>query len=115
VSGKITFQAASPFLYIEDLLADQPGPTRQGTILFLSHSSHWTTAESDDAAIARFLEALPERFHPVTICVYWRDFNLQHHHEFANRGFRIVSAGHIYEAASIFPTISVVPIIRVLE
>jgi hypothetical protein len=38
----------------------------------------------------------------VTVCVYWRDHELGHHKAFAVEGFKIVSAGHIYDRAFLF-------------
>ena len=99
---KATFRAAAPYLYAVRLLEAQPRPSRQGTLFFLSHSSHWVTARSDFDGIRRQLAQLPPDFHPVTVCIYWRDHELGHHKAFAERGFKIVSAGHIYDRAFLF-------------
>jgi hypothetical protein len=99
---KATFRAAAPYLYAVRLLEPQPRPARQGTLYFLSHSSHWVTARSDFDGIRRQLAQLPSDFHPVTVCIYWRDHELGHHKAFAERGFKIVSAGHIYDRAFLF-------------
>lgn len=99
---KATFRAAAPYLYAARLLEPQPQPARQGTLFFLSHSSHWVTARSDFYGICRQLAELPADCHPVTVCVYWRDHELGHHKPFAEKGFRIVSAGHIYDPAFLF-------------
>lgn len=98
-TGKATFRAAAPYLYAARLLEAQPRPARQGTLFFLSHSSHWITTRSDFDGIRRQLAELRADFHPITVCVYWRDHELGHHKAFAEKGFKIVSAGHIYDRA----------------
>jgi len=88
---------ASPFVYLQKLYQDIPQPTRKGTLFFLSHSSHYITAETDFEAVAQMLLALPEAYHPVTICIYWRDYQLGRHQLFAQLGFKIVCAGHMFD------------------
>jgi hypothetical protein len=101
-TGKATFRAAAPYLYAARLLESQPRPLRQGTLFFLSHSSHWATVRSDFEGIRRQLAQLPADLQPVAVCVYWRDHELGHHKPFAESGFKIVSAGHIYDPAFLF-------------
>ncbi|MGH8177405.1 MAG: hypothetical protein ACREV5_14180, partial [Steroidobacter sp.] len=101
-SSQVVFRAASPFLYLEDLVDKRGLPEPQGTLFFPSHSTHWVTAVSEFDALADRLAALPERFHPISVCVYWRDFLLGHHDAFVRRGFRIVSAGHMYDSNFLF-------------
>src|SRR5262245_41693568 len=99
-TGKVTFRTAVPYLYAVRLLEEaQPRPARQGTLFFLSHSSHLETVRTDFDGVRRQLTQLPADFHPVTVCVYWRDHELGHHKAFAEQGFKIVSVGHIYDRA----------------
>lgn len=70
---------------------------RQGTIVFPSHSTHHIAAKFDFIAYAQKLENLPERFKPVVVCIYWKDYLLGHHLEYINRGIKVVTAGHIYD------------------
>lgn len=95
--NKIAMAGASPFLYVKELMIHQPQPDRRGTLFFPAHSTHHITAEMSFELIAEKLSTLDTRFHPITICIYWRDFNLGHHREFENKGFQIVSAGHMYD------------------
>jgi hypothetical protein len=99
---KATFRTAAPYLYAARLLEPQPRPARQGTLFFLSHSSHWVTTRSDLDGILRRLAELPSDFQPITVCIYWRDHQLGRHEAFTERGFKIVSAGHIYDRAFLF-------------
>lgn len=93
---KVVLEGAMPFAYLSDML---PGelPSRQGTLFFLSHSTHRVTALSDFERLADELVALPQAFQPVSVCIYWRDFLIDHHLAFQKRGLRIVSAGHMFD------------------
>ena len=94
---------ASPFLYLLKLLkSDAVMTKRQGTIFFPSHSTHHIKANADFQALASKLDALAEEYHPITVCIYWKDFNLGHHLPFANRGMKIVSAGHMFDPYFLF-------------
>jgi hypothetical protein len=95
--GKIAVRGASPFLYVQDLVAQQPQPRREGTLYFLSHSTHWVTTVSQFERLAAELAELPAKFKPVNVCVYWRDYLLGHHEAFVRRGLRILCAGHMYD------------------
>jgi hypothetical protein len=75
---------------------------RNGTLFFLPHSTHWDTAEVDLKEIESRLHRLPAWMHPITICVYWKDFNLGQSRYFARAGYRIVSAGHIFDRNFLF-------------
>lgn len=86
--------SASPFLYTIALLGEKVIKQRHGTIYFPHHSTPAITASMDNEMLAEKLQQLDTRFQPITVCIYWRDFNLGHHLPFIRRGFRIVSAGH---------------------
>ena len=101
-TGKKVFLSAAPFLYLVEMLQDQPQPARQGTIFFPQHSTHHVTAETDFEGLAEELAQLGSEYQPVTVCIYWRSFNLGHHLPFEKRGMRIVSAGHMYDPAFLY-------------
>jgi hypothetical protein len=94
---KLVLDAAAPFLYVRELLADQAGPNRSGTIFFPSHSTHHIEARYSVDEIAVRLRQLDEKYAPITICLYWRDVNAGLQDVYARHGFRVVSAGHIYD------------------
>jgi hypothetical protein len=60
------------------------------------------TVEQSGTALAEKLLRLPAEYQPVTVCVYWRDFNLGHHRPFEERGMRVVSAGHMFDPDFLF-------------
>lgn len=101
-TDKVVIPSAAPLLYLGDLLKDHTQPERKGTIFFPAHSTYWVTVESDYEALAEELSSLDREFQPVTICVYWRDFNLGHHLPFQSRKMPIVSAGHIFDPLFLF-------------
>ena len=101
-TGKVVVKGATPFIYLVDLLGSQVPGTRAGTLFFLSHSTHRVTAISDFEALAERLARLPAKFHPVRVCIYWRDLHLNHHLPFKQRGMQIVSAGHMFDPYFLF-------------
>jgi len=101
-TDKEVFLSASPFLYLVEMLQGQPQPARQGTIFFPQHSTHHVTVEMDFECLAEKLTQLDSEYQPVTVCIYWRSFNLGHHLPFQKRGMRIVSAGHMYDPAFLY-------------
>jgi hypothetical protein len=94
---------ASPFTYIPELI-DKNGSikTRRGTIFFPAHSTQNVTSEMDYDALAEKLVSLDEDYQPITVCIYWKDYNDGAYKAFENRGLRIVSAGHIFDSEFLF-------------
>lgn len=93
---------ASPFLYVVELLKNQPKPSRKGTIFFPSHSTHYITSQMDFELLAEALTNLPSEYQPITVCLYWKDFNLNRHIPFKEKGLSIVSAGHMFDPLFLF-------------
>lgn len=101
-TNKYIVYSTYPFVYVVEMLSSQPKPERRGTMFFPTHSTHHVTAQMDFEAMAEELKQLDEQYQPVTVCVYWRDFNLGHHLPFQERGLSIVSAGHMHDPAFLF-------------
>ena len=70
---------------------------RTGSIYFPSHSTHHIKSTIDSDAIISKLQKLPDVYKPVTICMYWKDIQHGEHENYLKHGFKIVSAGHIYD------------------
>lgn len=94
---KLRIRAATPFAYLGALMGEAPGVRRSGTLFFPAHSSHRITAEADFEGIAERLLQLEDKYQPVSVCIYWRDYELGRHRPFLARGFRVVTAGHIFD------------------
>jgi hypothetical protein len=101
-SRKLVVAGTAPFEFVCRLMADRPKPQRRGTLYFPAHSTHGVTAETDHAAIADALARLDARYHPIRICIYWKDYLAGRHLPYAARGFEVVSAGHMYDPAFLF-------------
>jgi len=92
---KKLYPSASPFVYLTELYKSSPQPERKGTIFFPSHSTDLITAQFSIDALIEKLQKLDEIYQPITICLYWRDYQLGRHLPFQAKGFPVVSAGHI--------------------
>jgi hypothetical protein len=99
---KVIIPSASPFLYVADLLQDQPQPERQGTIFFPVHSIKNVHVQMNFDLMAEQLSELNAEYQPVTVCIYWQDYLLGYHLPFQQRGLRTVSAGHRYDPDFLF-------------
>ncbi len=92
----ILIDGCSPWLYLNR--ASMPiRATRVGTIAFPVHSSHHITAATDDGQYASFLSALPEDRRPVSVCMYWRDIQLNRHEPYIRKGLEVITAGHMFD------------------
>ena len=101
-TNKVVLPAASPFVYLAELLGKQSNHKREGTIFFPAHSTHYVTAMMNFEKLATDLEQLDDKYKPISVCIYWRDFNLGRHKIFKEKGFRIVSAGHMFDPWFLF-------------
>lgn len=98
----LPLRSAVPFAYLPKLLGEIPLDERTGTLFFPSHSSHRVTAEADFEGMAEAIARLDARYRPVTVCIYWRDYELGRHRPFVERGLRVVSAGHLFDPDFLF-------------
>jgi hypothetical protein len=101
-TGKVVIRSAPPFAYAARLLEGEPAPQRSGTLFFPSHSTHRITWHADFDGLAEALLGLDGKFQPVTVCLYWRDYELGRHLPFARRGLPVVSAGHMFDPKFLF-------------
>lgn len=99
---KLPLRSAVPFAYLPKLLGGAPPAGRSGTLFFPGHSSHRATAQADFAGMAEALTRLEAKYQPVTVCIYWREYELGRHRPFLERGLRVATAGHIFDSAFLF-------------
>ena len=64
-----------------------------GSLFFRCHSTGVTQLKLDDDQLIRNLRGLPDRFHPIRICAYWRDWDLGEYEPFLAEEFSLVGAG----------------------
>jgi hypothetical protein len=93
---------AAPFVYAARLVADDRPSDRRGTIFFPSHSTGEYLPNQDFAELADRLLELPDAYQPVTVCLYFWDLRSGAHEPFAERGLRVVSAGHVHDPQFLF-------------
>jgi hypothetical protein len=96
----------STYLYALSLFRDSygkraPAP-RQGTLVFPDKSTLLMETDFDRRGFARRLVDLPKEFHPVVVCIYWRDYARGQHQPFVEAGLPVVSAGHLLDPDFLF-------------
>lgn len=101
-SSKPSIPVGFGFLYAVELYQKKYGKSlsqteRRGTVVFPSHSTHYIKAVFDFEDYANKLKSLPEEFQPITICIYWKDFLHGYHKFYQKSGFKVVTAGHMYD------------------
>ena len=101
-TGRPSIPIGFGFLYAQATFREIHGieeakDIRRGTIVFPSHSTHHVKTVYDHERYAGTLDALPERYKPVTVCIYWKDILHGYHAFYEKKGFRIVTAGHIFD------------------
>jgi hypothetical protein len=111
-TNRLVIPAASPFLYSLELLGHPGSDDRSGTIFAPSHSTAGCQMQTDWYDLARQLSKLDEKFHPITVCMHWYDYQQGGHRPFEKRGFRIVSAGHLHDLDFLFRVVYLLSIHR---
>lgn len=93
--GMVAVPSAAPFVYAERLMrSDRP---RIGTIFIPVHATELVTPRTDWDGLADQLAVWPAERGPVTVMIYWRDYQLGHHMPFVERGLEVVSSGHFFD------------------
>jgi hypothetical protein len=88
---------AAPYVHLVRMAPSVPMTGRKGSVFFPSHSTAEEVALCDLPSTINQLRSLPSRFHPIVVCMYWRDVQRGTHREYADAGFDVVSAGHVYD------------------
>lgn len=104
-TDKLVIGSAAPFVYAVELMrsAGWAMPERRsGTIVFPMHSTATIETNTRWSRLADELVALPDEFQPVTVCLHWQDLARKREAEFARRGMRVVSAGHLTDQEFLF-------------
>ena len=94
--------SASPFIYLLEMIKTKKEVDRKGTIFFPKHSTTHVTIDMDYVGLAKKLKKLGDEYQPVTVCMYWKDYNLGYHIPFKENGLKIVSAGHKHDPCFLY-------------
>jgi hypothetical protein len=71
--------------------------TKNGSIYFLTHSTHEVDVNLNSQLIINELKNLPNNLIPKYVCLYWKDIQRNKHEIFLKNGFKVVTAGHMYD------------------
>jgi hypothetical protein len=83
----------SPFVHFRHMFGIQKREDAQGTVVFPQHSTRNSKTENDVEKYCRDLDALPDVYRPVTICLHFHDWD-ELKPLFESHGYgRIVTAG----------------------
>jgi len=93
--GKKSFVVGSSFVHYRRLRQVERDPEAKGTVAFPTHSSHLIDVVSDWCSYADALLGLPSHFHPVTVCLYWKDLVNGAHRPLLEKKIPVVTAGHM--------------------
>lgn len=86
---------ASPVHYaLRQFSNETPLSERRGSLFLPKHSTAIVDVSFDFNAVLDELDALPDEFKPVTVCIHWQDIVNGLHTQFLERGFTVVTAGH---------------------
>jgi hypothetical protein len=96
-SGKRIISGSAPMMHAMKAMDYKPREDRRGTIFFAAHSTQHIASIFDRARLARRLMELPEKYQPVTVCIYWRDYELGHAKPYFDLGMQVVSAGGMWD------------------
>lgn len=66
-------------------------------LAFPCHSTHHNSCSYDESRFINEIIKFEKDFDTVMVCMYWRDIQLGQHIPFMDRGWKMVSAGHIYD------------------
>jgi hypothetical protein len=70
---------------------------QKDSIYFLTHSTHEIDVNVNLKQIIDELKKLPLDIRPEFVCIYWKDIQRGKHIIFLENGFKVISAGHMYD------------------
>ena len=86
-----------PAITYKEMKGIKQSPDAKGTIVYPMHSVDWNKVEYDIDDLCNQLNALPDEYKPICICLHYHDINKGQHEEFIKRGFPVYTAGHPYD------------------
>lgn len=84
----------SPFAWYRRKNNIIPSPQARGTLAFPAHASSSTDVVSDIEEYIEELKQLPEKYHPICICCFWREILQGEHKVYMKHGFPVYTAGY---------------------
>lgn len=96
-TNKKVILSACPFIYVGYMLREEPKPERNGTLFFPAHSSKCVPVQQDYNKLADKLISIDEKYQPIDVCIYWKDYLSGAAKPLLQKGITVVSAGHRYD------------------
>lgn len=84
----------SPFVFYRKRRKITAEQEACGTIAFPAHSTPSIDDDTGYSGYIRSLKALPERYHPIAVCLHMHDINKGLHRVFIEAGFKVETAGN---------------------
>jgi hypothetical protein len=91
-SKKRVLILGAPFLIYKEQNRITRSLDAKGTVVFPNHSTPSSIEKYDAAEYCDQLDALPEEFKPITVCLHYRDVD-RYGPQFSVRGFTVTTAG----------------------
>jgi hypothetical protein len=82
----------SPFMHYKNLRGFSKKKDAKGIVVFPTHSTYGLKPNYDIEDFCQRLNSLPEKYKPITICLFWIDY-INIGKKYKNYGFKVVSAG----------------------
>lgn len=86
----------APIIYINEFAERCRGREKRGTIAFPNHSTHYIDVVANHDRYASMLKALPDKFHPIKICMYYLDIKRGYDKPYREKGFDIICNGTLW-------------------
>jgi hypothetical protein len=87
----------SPFVFYRRKNRVKQLPTAKGTLVFPGHTTPDIDDISDTDKYIADLEALPEKYKPLSVCLHYHDINKGMHKLYLTKGYRVFSAGNPHD------------------
>lgn len=91
---KQVYIAGSGFVHYRKMNKVEQTKEAKGTVCFPMHSTDHIEVTMDWQKYMDELETLPDKYKPVSICLYFLDIKKGLHIPFLERGFEVTTAGH---------------------
>lgn len=95
-SKKKCYKILSPFVYCRKYNGIKKNENGVGTIFFPAHTTPNTDIIIDLKKYINKIKSLPEKFHPICVCLHMHDINRGWHNVFMDNGIPVYSAGNAY-------------------
>jgi|GEM_PF-1315757 len=95
VLNKDAYTLGATFIHYRAMHEIEQDADAKGTLVFPSHSTPYVDVVFDYGKYADQILNLPEQYHPIHVCVYWKDILMGQHEPFEKRGIPVYTCGHL--------------------